>query len=598
MADEARSFTRGLFAGELHDELLFPFPKPLDDTNPEEAATVRRLLAALDTRLGGLIDSAKFDDEETIGDDVIAALGREGFLGLTIPKRYGGLELSSTAYARVFEAIASTDASLGVFIGVHCGLGSKAIVLYGSDAQKAKWLPRLARGESLAAYALTEPLVGSDAQHVKSHAELSADGKYWVLNGEKIWIGLAHRASVITTFAQTPVERDGKMVLRPTAFLLEPPMPGFRVVETVRKMGIRGSTQARLEYKDVHVPVENVVGEVGKGFAVAVHVLNAGRLSLTAGCTGGAKALLDSIAAYAEQREQFGSPLASFEITQRKFATLTSEVYASEAMLAEIAQLATKNEADWSLEAAIGKVFASELVWRAADEMVQIAGGRGFVKPYPYERYLRDARINRIFEGANEILRLFIALNGIQNPSEQLKEIASALREPMKNLGILSEYAAARVKTALGATGTLDVTVHESLKEHKSYLEKHVRELKVATERAIMKHRTDIIHRQMVVERLANMAIELFATSCVLARTQAAIDARGAEACEREIAVTDLFCVESGRRFRAAREALAGQEEVVDDARRAVASAMRQAGGYFADDPILRSAGVGEGAIQ
>lgn len=589
MPDETPSFTRGLFAGELLDELLFPFPPPLDDTNPDEAATVRRLLAALDGRLGGLIDSAKFDEEETIGDDVIAALAKEGFLGLNIPKRYGGLELSATAYARVFEAIGSTDASIGVFIGVHCGLGSKALVLYGNEAQKTKWLPKLARGETLAAYALTEPLVGSDAQHVKSHAELSADGKHWILNGEKIWIGLAHRAGVITTFAQTPVERNGKTVLRPTAFLLEPPMQGFRVVETVRKLGIRGSTQAQLEYKDLHVPVENVVGEVGKGFAVAVHVLNAGRLSLTAGCTGGSKKLLGAMATYAEQRQQFGSSLASFEITQRKFATLSSEVYAADAMLAQIAHLATADEADWSLEAAIGKVFASEMVWRAADEMVQIAGGRGFVKPYPYERYLRDARINRIFEGANEILRLFIALNGIQNPSEQLKEIAAALREPMRNLGILSEYAAARVKTALGATATLDVSVHDSLKAHKSFLEKHVRELKIATERAIVKHRAEIIHRQLVVERLANMAIELFATTCVIARTQSAIDTRGADACAREIEATNLFCVESGRRFRAAREALDGQEEVVDDARRTVAAAMREAAGYFADDPILRT---------
>jgi acyl-CoA dehydrogenase family protein 9 len=461
--------------------------------------------------------------------------------------------------------------------------------LYGTNAQKEKWLPRLARGDALAAYALTEPLVGSDAQHVKSHAELSADGRSWVLNGEKLWIGLGNRAGVITTFAQTPVERNGKTVLRPTAFLVEPPTPGFRVVTTIRKMGIRGSTQAQLEYKDVRVPVENVLGEVGKGFSVAVHVLNAGRLTLTAGCTGGTKALLHAMTTYAEQRVQFGSPLAAFEITQRKLATLASEVCAADAMLAEIGQLATRDEADWSLEAAIGKVFASELVWRAADEMVQIAGGRGFVRPYPYERYLRDARINRIFEGANEILRLFIALNGIQNPSEQLKEVAAALREPMKNLGLLSEYAAARVKTALGATATLDVEVDDALDAHKTYLEKHVRDLQIATTRAVTKYRAEIINRQMVVERLANMAIELFARACVIARTHAAIEARGVEACRREIAATDLFCVDSGRRFRAARDALAGREDEVDETRRTVAAAVRGADGYFADDPILRT---------
>ena len=550
MPNAKPSFTRGIFAGEIHNALIFPYPPTLDATHPDEARTVHRLIAALNGKFDGLIDSAKFDEEETIGDDVIAELARQGFLGMTIPKRYGGLELSATAYARVCEAVAATDPSLGVFIGVHCGLGSKAIVLYGSEAQQAHWLPRLARGDILCAYALTEPDIGSDAQHIKTTATRNADGKAWTLNGQKIWIGNGHRAAVIATFAQTEVIRNGKPVMRPTAFLIEPTMPGFRVVETVHKLGIRGSTQAQLEYTNIQVPAENVLGEIGKGFLVAVNVLNAGRLTLAAGCTGGAKALLGEMARYAEHRVQFGSPLADFEITQRKLATLASEVYASDAMVGIIASLATHDEADWSLEAAIGKVFASEMVWRAADEMVQLAGGRGFVKPYPYERYLRDSRINRIFEGANEILRLFIALNGVQNPSENLKELRKALREPMKNLGLLSEYAASRVKTAFGGSTTWDVVLHPKLETHKTYLEKHVRELATSTERAILKYRKDLLHRQLVVERLAAMAIELFATACTISRTQALIDARGVSGSERELMLCDIFCVEAGRRFR------------------------------------------------
>ena len=276
MANARPSFIRGLFAGEIDDALIFPYPPTLDVTNPDDAATVRRLITALDHRLGGLIDSVKFDEEETIGDDVIAVLGKHGFLGMTIPKEYGGLGLSAAAYARVFEAVASVDPSLGVFIGVHCGLGSKAIAMYGNEAQKERWLPRLARGEILVAYALTEPEIGSDAQHVKTMAVQSADGTAWTLNGQKIWIGNGHRASVLVTFAQTEVVRHGKSTLRPTAFLIEPTMPGFRVVETVHKMGIRGSTQAQLEYTNLRVPAENVLGEVGKGFLVAVNVLNAG----------------------------------------------------------------------------------------------------------------------------------------------------------------------------------------------------------------------------------------------------------------------------------------------------------------------------------
>jgi len=591
VADEHRpSFTRGIFAGEIHADLVFPYPAPLSQTNPEEDAIVRRLLAALDDRLGGLIDSVKFDEEETIGDDVIAALAAHGFLGLTIPKRYGGLELSATAYSRVFEAVGATDSSLGVFIGVHCGLGSKAIVLYGTEAQKAKWLPRLARGEILAAYALTEPGVGSDAQHIRTTARKSEDGSHWVLNGHKIWIGNGHRAAVIATFAQTAVERDGTTVQRPTAFLIEPTFPGFRVVETVRKMGIRGSTQAELEYTNLRVPAENVLGEVGRGFAVAVHVLNGGRMTLAAGCTGATKRLLHEMARYAEQREQFGAPLASFEITQRKLSTIASELYAADAMLGILTHLATEDEADWSLEAAIAKVFASELVWRTADEMVQVAGGRGFVKPYPYERYLRDARINRIFEGANEILRLFIALNGLQTLTGELKEAAAALREPMKNLGLLSELAVSRVRSVLGATATLDVELDPRLADHKRYLEKHVAELRTAAERVLARYRKEIVDRQLVVERLANMAIELFATASVISRTQALISTSDQETAARALALCDLFAVEAGRRFRTAREGLSGRDDVVDDTRRAIAARVRRDGGYALPDPILGGA--------
>ncbi len=588
MPTDGYSFTRGVFSGEVLDGLLFPYPPPLSVSDPAEAATVERLVRAIEGRLDGLVDSVKFDEEETIPDSVIAALASHGFLGMTIPQRFGGLELSPRAYARVCEAVGGIDSSIGVFIGVHCGLGCKAIVLYGTEAQKARWLPRLARGEILVSYALTEPLVGSDAQHIKTSATLSADGSHWSLNGHKIWIGNAHRAAVIATFAQTEVERDGKKVTRPTAFLIEPTMPGFRVVETARKMGIRGSTQAELEYTDLRVPAENVLGEIGRGFAVAVHVLNGGRLTLAAGCTGGTKHIFAEMTKYAEQRIQFGKPLADFEITQRKLSSIASEIYASDSMLGVLANLATEDDSDWSLEAAIAKVFASELVWRAADEMVQLAGGRGFVKPYPYERFLRDSRINRIFEGANEILRLFIALNGIQTLSGQLKEVSAALREPIKHLGLLSEVAAARVRRAFGATGTLDVDLDPRLAKHKEFLEKHVAELRASAEQALIKYRNEIVDRQLVVERLSNMAIELFATACVISRTQATVIGENDSAAANALLLCDIVCVDSGTRFRAARVALAGGAAgVIDGERTEAARIVRCDGGYGIPDSIL-----------
>jgi acyl-CoA dehydrogenase family protein 9 len=229
------------------------------------------------------------------------------------------------------------------------------------------------------------------------------------------------------------------------------------------------------------------------------------------------------------------------------------------------------------------------MLWRAADDLVQLAGGRGFVKPHPFERLLRDARINRIFEGTNEILRLFIALNGLQGPAEQLKEVAAALRRPLQNLGLIGEFAATRLRSALGASPTLDSALEERLAKHKTYLEKHVAELHAATERTIRLHRSEIVDRQQELERLADMAIELFATTCALARTQALIAAREEEGgdagdSEREIDLCDLFVVESGRRFRAARESL---QSAQDQTRRQVARRVRDDAGYGVTDAIL-----------
>jgi hypothetical protein len=315
-----------------------------------------------------------------------------------------------------------------------------------------------------------------------------------------------------------------------------------------------------------------------------VHVLNGGRLTLAAGCTAGTKGILKDMAAFTTQRVQFGKPIVEFEITQRKLARTASDIYASDAMLGELTQLASQPEGDFALEAACCKVFASEMLWRAADEMVQLAGGRGFVKPYPYERVLRDSRINRIFEGTNEILRLFIALNGIQGPAEQLKEVGTALRRPLQNLGLISGFAASRLRSAFGATATLDVDIHERLATHKEFLEKHVAELHSATERVIRHYRREIIDRQQELERLADMAVELFATACTIARTQRLIDDRGVETCARELDLCDLFVVESGRRFRAARLTLQSEQ---DETRRQVARRVRDDAGYGVTDAIL-----------
>ncbi|HET7632624.1 MAG TPA: acyl-CoA dehydrogenase family protein [Gemmatimonadaceae bacterium] len=578
------SFVRGMFNGVIHDTLLFPYPDPLERRDPTEAHRVRTLISRLREIERDLVDSQAIDEQELVPEPVIQALADGGLLGLTIPEEFEGQGLSPAGYARVIGEVSRIDASIAVLVGVHCGLGSKAIVLYGSPAQKQRYLPMLARGKTLAAYALTEPETGSDAQHIRSRAERGADGASWILNGHKQWIGNGHRAGVIVTFVQTPVERHGGQVQRPTAFIIRPDMPGFKVMSTVRKLGIRGSTQAELVYTNLAVPDDHVLGTVGKGFAVAVHVLNGGRLSLAAGCTAGAKHILGHMTTFAEGRVQFGQPIADFEITQRKLAQLAADAYAADSMLGLLADMAGRPTSDSALEAACCKVFASELLWRASDEMVQVAGGRGFVKPYPYERMLRDARINRIFEGTNEILRLFIALNGIQGPAGKLRELAAALKHPLRNLGLVSGFAASRLRSRLGASSTFDATLHPRIEGHKRYLERHVQQLGEGTQRLLQVYKEHIVDRQQELERLANMAVDLFATAAVLARTQRLIEERGIAACAHEVDLCDLFVVDAGHRFRAARESL---QSLQDETRRVVARSIRDGGGYAVDDALL-----------
>ena len=586
MTIATRSFTRSLFAGEIHDDLIFPYPDSLERRDPAEAAVVSRIIRELNALVGDLIRPEQFDEDECIPEAVIEAFARLGLLGISIPKEYGGLGLSQAGYARIFAAVAVVDPSLAVLVGVHCGLGGKAIALYGNDEQKARYLPMLARGETLAAYALTEPEIGSDAQHIVTSARLNDAGTHWLLTGRKYWIGNGHRAGVIAAFAQTPVERNGAIVMRPTAFIVRPDMPGFHVERTFRKLGITGSTQAELRFDNMEVPIDHVLGVVGQGFKVAVHALNAGRLSLAAGCTQGTRAIMRQFVQYAEERVQFGKPLADFEITQRKMADMAADQYAADSMIGMLTSLMSRDDVDASLEAACVKVFASEMVWRASDEMVQLAGGRGFSKPWPYERQLRDARINRIFEGANEILRLFIALNGVQGPAETLQELGDAMKAPMRNMGLLSEFMVGKVKSRLrvGDIATIDTPLHARLQPHRKYFEKHVAELRAATDAAIVAHKKQLIDRQMLVERLSNMAIELFARSCVLSRTQRLIREAGVESLERELNLCDLFCVQSGRRFREQRESLQSPQ---DATRRRIAADLRAAGGGFVPNSVL-----------
>src|SRR6266513_30806 len=425
------SFAKSLFCGEIHEEMVFPWPEP----DPGEQEKVRGLIAAA-REIGEHVDPREIEEKRWLGDRLVRELGDAGLCGLYVPERYGGQGLSQTGYARVFETFAQIDATLSIVMGVHQSIGFKGIHLFGSDEQKQRFLPDLASGRKLAGFALTEPEAGSDAYNIESRAVQQADG-HWVLNGEKRFIGNGGKGSVFTTFARCEV--DGKD--RHIALIVEKGMKGFEVGERFDTMGLRGNDLRRLHFKDVRVPRENVLGEPGEGFHIAMEILNNGRIGLGTGSVGAAKWLLDRAIHHVKDRQQFGRPLADFELVQDKIGWMVSYLFGLEAMCYLTCSLVDAGVPDYSLESAICKVSGTEFLWYAANRTLQLKGGAGYMRSEPYEKILRDIRIFPIFEGANDVMRAFIALTGIKPLGEELSGLGElGLSDPIGSIGVLVDY--------------------------------------------------------------------------------------------------------------------------------------------------------------
>jgi acyl-CoA dehydrogenase family member 9 len=346
MSEDRISYTRQLFAGVIDDAILFPYPS----IPPDEEAVVSAFLEELRAFCDEHVDREWIDEHERVPDEVLDGLRRLGLFGISIPREYGGMGLSQSAYCRVFEFLTSYDVGLGIILGVHLSIGIKGIHLAGNEAQKRRYLPRAATGEWMASFALTEPEAGSDAAGIRSRAVLADDGSHWVLNGSKIWIGNGSFSRIIVAFAQTEIERDGVTKDRVTAFILEPEMEGFRRGAELRKMGARGSNQCELSFDDVRVPAANVLGEPGEGFRIAMQVLNSGRQGLSAGAAGGVKRCLELATGFAVQREQFGHPIAEYELIQGKLAAMAADAYTAESTAYFTTGLADRGDVDYALE--------------------------------------------------------------------------------------------------------------------------------------------------------------------------------------------------------------------------------------------------------
>lgn len=490
---------------ESADRIFTPEQRDEDQRMFEESSVTfveREVLPKLDA-----IES----QEPGVMPSLLKKAGEQGLLMIEIPEAYGGAELG--LLTSVLVASQQKEASFSVAFGAHTTIGSLPIVYYGTEEQKQAYLPKLATGEWIAAYALTEPGVGSDAMGLGTRAELSEDGKYYILNGTKQWISNAGFADVFVVFARIGNER-------PSAFIVEANWPGVTTGPEENKMGIKGSSTRQLILQDVKVPTENLLGEIHKGYKIAFNILNIGRLKLGAGTVGGARNALKLAATYTNERKAFGKFLHEFGMIKKKLARMAAETYAAESEVFRTAANISnaqhsggdntdaifKAVEDYAIEASLAKVHGSEVLAMVVDEGVQIFGGYGFMKEYPIEKAYRDARIQRIFEGTNEINRMVAS--------------GTLFRRAMKGqVSLMTIYpqVEGRIKANEPSNGA-DENVPVELREAVNTLERSKDATIYAAVNVAMKYMQALEQEQEFIEYLANLLIDLYAVDSALAR--------------------------------------------------------------------------------
>jgi len=542
------SFMRSLCMGQIEEDVILPFPT----ISSAEKETLRGVASSLEQLMKP--HEKDFRDWDRHGEfppEFIEELKSFGLFSFVIPEEHGGLGFGSSAYSRALQEVAKYDASVAVTVGAHSSIGMRGLLLFGTDEQKARYMPKLATGEMIAAFCLTEPGAGSDAASIKTTAV--RDGEDWILNGNKLWITNGGIADFFTVFAKTgEASERGKM----SAFIVTRDMAGVSSGPHEDKMGIRASSTTTVVLENVRVPKENLLGEVGKGFKIAMTILNSGRTGLGGGSVGGMKKLIALSTKQAKERVQFGKSISEFGLIKQKVGQMVVDCYATEAVVSMVAGLIDGGYEDYAVEAAISKVFASEALGRTADEALQIAGGNGYMCEYPYERVVRDTRINRIFEGTNDILRLFIALNAMNDAGQTLRELAKSLEgvftDPIKGFGVVSEYTLRRVSMATGYNrqGTSFTKLDAALKPTAAIFEAGTRDLATATDRILRKHGRSIIDKQFATRRLADIMIDLFVLASVISRVDASVREHGADNAKKELEIAATFSRQAERRIK------------------------------------------------
>jgi acyl-CoA dehydrogenase family protein 9 len=490
--------------------------------------------------------AAEWDREHHFPRELFVKLAELGLMGTCVPEEYGGAGTDFVSYILALEELSRADAGVGVTVAVHTSAVTLPLLDFGTEEQQARFVPPLARGEHLGAFALTEPEAGSDAYNLQSRAVLQPDGS-WVLNGEKRYIGNGGTGSVFVTFARAEVGGEDRHI----ALILEKGMKGFEVGERYDTMGLRGNDLRRLYFNDVRVPAENVLGEPGEGFRIAMQVLNNGRLSLGTGSVGATKGLLDRVIEHTTERRQFGRPLADFELVQDKIAWMVSYLFGLESMAYLTCGMVDNGVPDYSLESAICKVSGTEFLWYAANRAMQLKGGAGYMRDEPYEKILRDIRIFPIFEGANDVLRAFIALTGVKPLGEQLSGLGELeLTDPIGSLGVVADYVSGRIQREVRPDRLTSPPAE--VKEQADAVSDQVKRLRDVTEGLLRRHGKGIIERQFQQKRLSDAVSDIFAQVALLSRVTAILEDQGAEVSGQEIYIAGTFCTRAAGRVHRA----------------------------------------------
>ncbi|XP_021031058.1 very long-chain specific acyl-CoA dehydrogenase, mitochondrial [Mus caroli] len=585
---ESKSFAVGMFKGQLTIDQVFPYPSVLSE---EQTQFLKELVGPVARFFEEVNDPAKNDALEKVEDHTLQGLKELGAFGLQVPSELGGLGLSNTQYARLAEIVGMHDLGVSVTLGAHQSIGFKGILLYGTKAQREKYLPRVASGQALAAFCLTEPSSGSDVASIRSSAIPSPCGKYYTLNGSKIWISNGGLADIFTVFAKTPIKdaATGAVKEKITAFVVERSFGGVTNGLPEKKMGIKASNTSEVYFDGVKVPSENVLGEVGDGFKVAVNILNNGRFGMAATLAGTMKSLIAKAVDHATNRTQFGDKIHNFGVIQEKLARMAILQYVTESMAYMLSANMDQGFKDFQIEAAISKIFCSEAAWKVADECIQIMGGMGFMKEPGVERVLRDIRIFRIFEGANDILRLFVALQGCMDKGKELTGLGNALKNPFGNVGLLMGEAGKQLRrrTGIGSGLSLSGIVHPELSRSGELAVQALDQFATVVEAKLVKHKKGIVNEQFLLQRLADGAIDLYAMVVVLSRASRSLS-EGYPTAQHEKMLCDSWCIEAATRIRenmASLQSSPQQQELFRNFR-SISKAMVENGGLVTSNPL------------